>query len=450
MESNNRIDKIFRESLINNSVQPPSEIKHAVFAALDKKEKVKPFLTWGRSMVAVLTIATISAGIWWSGNMTSDSENKPVTEISATAPESNLKQINNTDLTAKANTSVENNPSSSIEISPAPNNVAIGKPEIAKPQPKEISNSVYSKRAKNNAAAKSGNTEKTESKPANLDNLTADSEKHLKNKETIETKNTPVENQTLISSGNSSNKNETSISTVHEEIQTTAPSSKEVIGEDISKSKNTKEISAFAFEFAAGPSFISSKIATNKTGNSEYTSMIEDAESELLSANAALEFSIQLKNKAFIQTGINYDWINESFKYQSPATGPVASTTYDETNKYEYLSIPVLFGMNFELNKFSIRPQGGISIMMLTKAEGYSIDFETKQAVKFDKEALPFNKNMLAVMFRADLQYQFTDHIGICLQPGVRLSTRSVYSVDYPIGKELTRFTVNAGFQYKF
>ena len=89
-------------------------------------------------------------------------------------------------------------------------------------------------------------------------------------------------------------------------------------------------------------------------------------------------------------------------------------------------------------------------MMFLTKAEGYTIDQITYQPVTFEKTVPPFNNTILGVLFRATVQYQASEHLGFYVQPAVRLSTRSVYDTDYPIGKELTRFNANIGLQYRF
>ena len=162
---------------------------------------------------------------------------------------------------------------------------------------------------------------------------------------------------------------------------------------------------------------------------------------------------------SFFQTTPDTTWI---FVYDStyvPSTDSIFindydttsnSANYNETNKYSYLEIPLIFGYTIlGSRKLSVDIKSGIITGILIRKNGKTV-LPTNQDEIVDISALPLIKTNFSIYLSAKINYQVNNKYRIFAEPYYKKSIKSIYNKNYLLVEKPARWGFRFGMEYLF
>jgi hypothetical protein len=229
----------------------------------------------------------------------------------------------------------------------------------------------------------------------------------------------------------------------------------------------------FSQEFA-GYNFIDDD-STSPTGKE-----IEQRERNVFSASVGIYINYTFNNRWVLQSGIGYSWSrsnidsstcyavndnngNVQFKLNtvsgygylqpSSAVQPSVGDSVSAAKAYSrlhYLTVPLILSYNFPLNRFSLLVGGGVTFNLLTSA---TIETNTYGSGYPEKEyvvnMMGLKKINYGIVLKADLEYHMSYRVGINLIPSFK-NTLSPINLQSAISAYPYNFGIGLGLTYQF
>ena len=126
------------------------------------------------------------------------------------------------------------------------------------------------------------------------------------------------------------------------------------------------------------------------------------------------------------------------------------SANYNETNKYSYLEIPLIFGYTiFGSKKLSVDIKSGIITGILIRKNGKTV-LPVNQKEIVDVSALPLIKTNFSMYLSAKINYQVNNKFRIFVEPYYKKSLKSIYAQNYLLMEKRARWGFRFGMEYLF
>lgn len=126
------------------------------------------------------------------------------------------------------------------------------------------------------------------------------------------------------------------------------------------------------------------------------------------------------------------------------------SANYNETNKYSYLEIPLIFGYTIlGSKKLFIDIKSGIITGILIRKNGKTV-LPVNQKEIVDVSALPLIKTNFSIYLSAKINYQVNNKFRIFVEPYYKKSLKSIYAQNYLLMEKRARWGFRFGMEYLF
>lgn len=133
--------------------------------------------------------------------------------------------------------------------------------------------------------------------------------------------------------------------------------------------------------------------------------------------------------------GYERTWVDE-YKYEV--------YNVDNSNKYNYLEIPISLGYKFNINKFSICPTAGMSFGFLYSASGNLPQMDSVNFSPLDKNSKYLQQSISNINFSLSFEYSITPNYGVYIKAYYKQGLNSIYT-NYPLSAKYRNAGVKFG-----
>ncbi len=128
--------------------------------------------------------------------------------------------------------------------------------------------------------------------------------------------------------------------------------------------------------------------------------------------------------------------------------GRLEKTTY---NRFKTLDIPILVGFEWDLEKWMIKWQGGVTFNLWLAKKGEILN-PSLNPQRFDQNNDEFFKDQwgISLVSHIGAYYKINSRLYAMIEPSVVLPLKPITKISYPVDQRITRINLNLGIQYNF